>query len=56
MDEGLQRMVIENPTVDALKNHLKEAGIRTLKDYGYAKVLEGLTTIEEVQRVSTVEI
>jgi type IV pilus assembly protein PilB len=56
MDEGLQRLVLENPSVDALKNYLKEAGIRTLKDYGYTKVLEGLTTIEEVQRVSTVEI
>lgn len=56
MDDGLQRLVLENPSVDALKDYLKDAGIRTLKDYGYTKVLDGLTTIEEVQRVSTVEI
>ena len=56
MNDGLQRLVLENPSVDALKDYLKEAGIRTLRDYGYAKVLEGHTTIEEVQRVSSVEI
>jgi len=56
MDDGMQRLVLESTSVDVLKDHLRETNVRTLKDYGYAKVLEGLTTIEEVQRVTTVEM
>jgi len=56
MDDELQALIIENPSIDALQKHLKAGGTRTLKEYGYNKVLEGLTTIEEVQRVTTVEM
>lgn len=56
MDEGLQQLILENPSVNALRDYLREKGVRTLRDYGYTKVVEGLTTIEEVQRVSTVDV
>jgi len=55
IDEGFQRLILENPSIDSLKDQLSKNGTRTLRDYGYTKVLEGLTTIEEVQRASTVE-
>ena len=56
MDEGMQNLILQNPTVDAIQNHLKENGHRTLRDYGYRKVVDGMTTIEEVQRVTTVQV
>ena len=38
-----------------VKMYLREKGHRTLKDLGYEKVLEGVTTLEEVKRVSSIE-
>jgi type IV pilus assembly protein PilB len=55
LDEGLQSLILQNPTSDALKGYLKETGHRTLKDLGYEKVLEGVTTIEEVARATFVD-
>ena len=49
-DEGLQSLTLSNPTIDALKRYTKERGYKTLKEDGYAKVLQGVTTIEEVTR------
>ena len=56
MGDQLQSLILESPSVDRLQSHLKAAGTRTLKEYGYQKVLEGLTTIEEVRRVATVDV
>ena len=55
LDEGLQSLILQNPTSDALKGYLQETGHRTLKDLGYEKVLEGVTTIEEVARATFVD-
>jgi type IV pilus assembly protein PilB len=55
MDEGLKTLVLDNPTIDALQGYLRKNGHQTLRGYGYKKVLEGLTTIEEVQRVTAFE-
>jgi type IV pilus assembly protein PilB len=55
MDEGLQSLILTNPTIDVLKEYLKKNGNGTLKDMGYEKVLERITTLEEVKRVTTVE-
>jgi type IV pilus assembly protein PilB len=55
MDEGLQSLILKNPSIEILQKYLRENGHRTLKDLGYEKVLEGVTTIEEVKRVSSIE-
>ena len=54
MKEDLQSMILKNPSIEALNKHLREKGHRTLKDQGYDKVLKGVTTIEEVKRVSSI--
>jgi type IV pilus assembly protein PilB len=56
MDEGLQSLILENPTLDTLQRYLGENRQKRLKDLGYEKVLQGVTTIEEVRRVTTVEM
>ena len=55
IDEGLQSLILKNPSIDVLKTYLKEKGHRTLKEMGYGKVLAGATTIEEVKRVSSID-
>ena len=56
VDEGLQTLILKNPSIDTLKSHLNKKGYFTLQDSGYQKVLEGFTTIEEIKRVSSADI
>ncbi|MBW2646185.1 MAG: Flp pilus assembly complex ATPase component TadA [Deltaproteobacteria bacterium] len=56
MDDGLRSLTLNTPTIDALQKYLKEHDHRGLKELGYEKVLQGVTTIEEVKRVTSVEM
>ena len=55
MDTGLQSLILTNPTIDTLHEYLKKKGQGTLDGLGYKKVLERITVIEEVKRVTSVE-
>jgi type IV pilus assembly protein PilB len=55
MDPGLQSLILTNPTIDILQEHLRKNGHGTLNSLGYKKVLERITIIEEVKRVTSVE-
>lgn len=56
VDEGLQSLILENPTISAIKKHISGNGHQRLRELGYEKVIEGVTTIEEVSRISTGDI
>jgi len=56
MDEGLKAMILDSPTVDRLQKYLRERGHLNLRQLGHKKVLEGVTTIEEVRRVTAMEV
>lgn len=56
IDEGLQSIILDNPTIDILRKYLRTKEHRRLKDLGYEKVRQGVTSIEEVQRVTSVEM
>ena len=56
MDDGLQKLILTNGTIDDFQRYLKSLGHRTLRDCGYDKVIKGLTTMEEVKRVTSIEI
>jgi type II secretory ATPase GspE/PulE/Tfp pilus assembly ATPase PilB-like protein len=56
MDEGLQSKILESPTIDTLKKYLAQNGHKTLTDLGHQKVLEGVTSIEEVRRMTSVDM
>jgi type IV pilus assembly protein PilB len=56
METGLQSLILKNPSIDALRNYIVEKEYQTLKHSGYQKVLEGLTTIEEVKRVASIDL
>jgi type IV pilus assembly protein PilB len=55
MDEGLQSLILTNPSIDVLQDYLKKNGNGRLKNMGYEKVLERITTLEEVKRVTSME-
>lgn len=50
--EQLEQLVVTNATGTEMRRVALEQGMSTLRDDGWAKVAEGLTTIEEVLRVS----
>ncbi len=53
VDGDIRRLVLDHASVDAIRTQALAAGMRTLGEDGRLKVLAGITTIEEVQRVTT---
>ena len=56
MDDGLQDLILSNPTIDILQNYMKEKGHKNLREFGYEKVVGGVTTLEEVRQVTSMEM
>lgn len=56
MDDGLQEIILNNPTIDVLQKYLKDNGFRSLREFGYDKVVAGLTTIEEVRQATSMDM
>ena len=52
VDEEMERFILSSPSITSLKEKAVKKGMVTLKQDGIIKVLERLTTIEEVERVA----
>ena len=52
MDDALRDAVTSNPEVNALRKICRAAGLKTLREDGWLKVGKGLTTVDEVLRVT----
>jgi len=52
VDEEIERFILENPSISALRKIAIKKGMLTVRQDGLLKVLEGKTTIEEVERVT----
>lgn len=55
MNETLREMVIQKASSQQIKKKAVEMGMRTLRKDGWSKITNGLTTIEEVMRVTQQE-
>ena len=51
IDEEIGDMIVRGYTPLSIEQRAKEKGMRTLKEDGLIKVLKGITSPEEVQRV-----
>lgn len=49
LDRHVRRLVIEGANEDGIKRHLMDNGFMTLRKAGIRKILEGVTSIEEVR-------
>jgi general secretion pathway protein E len=54
--DGIRALVLKNADSNALKRHAMSEGMQTLRDEGAAKVLSGITTAEEVARVTQEDV
>ena len=52
MDDNLRDMCTRNPDVTQLRKLCRERGLVTLREDGFAKVMKGLTTVDEILRVT----
>jgi type IV pilus assembly protein PilB len=52
MDDRLRDLVTQNPDVTAFRRMCRERGLVTLRVDGFAKAISGLTTVDEVLRVT----
>ena len=52
MDDELKELVLESPSITQLKKKAVERGMITLRQDGLLLVLRGITTMEEIERVT----
>jgi general secretion pathway protein E len=52
VSEKIGRLILEHAPASSIEQVAREEGMITMKQDGYLKVLEGLTTLEEVLRVA----
>jgi len=52
VSEKISRMIMDNTSADEIRDVAVEEGMLTMLQDGYLKALEGITTLEEVLRVS----
>ncbi|MBL7995247.1 type II secretion system ATPase GspE [bacterium] len=55
VNEDIKKLTMERASSGKIKDAAIENGMRTLRQDGIAKVLQGLTTVEEVLRVTTID-
>jgi len=53
--DEINKLILQKAPSDAIKNKAMELGMHTLRQDGWDKVLKGITTPEEVMRVTQVE-
>lgn len=52
VSEAVRRLIIKRASAAVIKNHAVSEGMKTLRQVGVDKALEGVTTLEEVWRVT----
>jgi general secretion pathway protein E len=56
LDDTLRALVMQRADAATIRRAAQEKGIHTLRDDGARKVLAGITTVEEVLRVTQEEL
>jgi general secretion pathway protein E len=52
MDDNLRRLVMQHAGMGEIEEAARAAGMRTMYEDGLVKAMQGITTIEEVLRVT----
>jgi type IV pilus assembly protein PilB len=52
MDESIGKLITSNASSDELDRKAREKGMRTMSEDGFIKAVQGITSIEEVMRVT----
>jgi type II secretory ATPase GspE/PulE/Tfp pilus assembly ATPase PilB-like protein len=52
VDETVQKMIVSHATSEEIQDASVKAGMLTMQQDGFLKVLRGMTTVEEILRVT----
>lgn len=52
VDSDIQKLIADHATADVIEKRAKEKGMVTMLEDGFAKAVQGITTIEEIMRVT----
>jgi len=55
VNEDFKQLIVDKASANVLKRAARKAGMKTLREDGWEKVRRGLTSIEEVMRVTQVD-
>jgi len=47
----MEKFILKNPSMGEFEDEARKKGMILMKEDGFLKVLDGVTTIEEVERV-----
>ena len=51
-DKGIRELIVGQPSIQAIRTAARKAGMRTLQEAGLLKVIAGITSVNEVIRVT----
>jgi len=51
-DTAIRELIVGHPSIEAIRQSARKAGMRTLQESGLAKVIAGVTSINEIVRVT----
>lgn len=54
IDDEMENFIVTEPTIADLNKKAKEKGMATVRQDGFIKIIKGITTIEEIERVTGV--
>jgi type II secretory ATPase GspE/PulE/Tfp pilus assembly ATPase PilB-like protein len=52
LDDGIRQLIMKNQDAVAITNAARRIGMRNLREDGWSKVAGGVTTADEVMRVT----
>jgi len=55
-DDTIRRMCVNNATSDQIRQHARSRGMVTLRESGWAKACAGVTSVDEVKRITKGDI
>ncbi|QDT36705.1 GspE/PulE family protein [Stratiformator vulcanicus] len=53
VDEGLADLISDNPSIHTLREYVRDSGMVPLRYDGFRKVREGITTVEQILKVTS---
>ena len=52
IDEAIRHLIIAKATAQTIRDEARKKGMATLREDGWGKVRQGITTVEEILRVT----
>ena len=52
MDDELRDAIASNPTITSFRKLARERGMKNLRHDGFAKAIDGLTSVDEILRLT----